>query len=327
MKFLSFAVAALAAVPSVLATVSGLGAPTHELSSRHLKDELELAERGRCTMYDRAVCYRAYRALDENTCGCTSLPLLQLWPRQPWGALFYACCTNTQKIAQCWDNGDNVDAFCNCFRGNGPHYTDPPARCYDWFRIASCHCRGMATDSNCNCVSGNQEVPGGNTQCKDPAALSKCWSKGLAVDRNCQCIDPPPQVGKCKNIIAILKCAKGLYGVNPDCSCTHCNCYDQWRCVKVGGYLTPSCQCVKPSRAFKREDALCPKNKTKCVIDPEWSDSYECLDLESNLESCGGCMSQGEGQDCTAIEGAAAVSCVKGKCVVSQWLDGRGPSA
>jgi hypothetical protein len=41
---------------------------------------------------------------------------------------------------------------------------------------------------------------------------------------------------------------------------------------------------------------------------------YECLDTATELESCGGCVSLGSGQDCTAILGAWNVGCEQGHC-------------
>lgn len=41
---------------------------------------------------------------------------------------------------------------------------------------------------------------------------------------------------------------------------------------------------------------------------------FECLDTTNELESCGGCASIGEGQDCTLIEGAWNVACEQGIC-------------
>ena len=40
----------------------------------------------------------------------------------------------------------------------------------------------------------------------------------------------------------------------------------------------------------------------------------ECLDTTNELESCGGCASIAEGQDCSSIKGAWNVACEKGKC-------------
>jgi len=41
---------------------------------------------------------------------------------------------------------------------------------------------------------------------------------------------------------------------------------------------------------------------------------FECLDTINELESCGGCASINEGQDCTAIKGAWNVGCEHGRC-------------
>ncbi|KAG8958012.1 hypothetical protein FRC03_009539 [Tulasnella sp. 419] len=53
---------------------------------------------------------------------------------------------------------------------------------------------------------------------------------------------------------------------------------------------------------------------------------YDCVDVANDLESCGGCMdftdSPDSGKDCTAIEGANAIQCVKGKCVVHSCKPG-----
>jgi hypothetical protein len=44
----------------------------------------------------------------------------------------------------------------------------------------------------------------------------------------------------------------------------------------------------------------------------EWA--YECVDLATELESCGGCVASGDGQDCTAIPNALSVGCEIGRC-------------
>jgi hypothetical protein len=48
----------------------------------------------------------------------------------------------------------------------------------------------------------------------------------------------------------------------------------------------------------------------------------ECIDTTRNLESCGGCWSTGEGQDCTMIVNADAVGCLNGRCVVKACTAG-----
>lgn len=62
-----------------------------------------------------------------------------------------------------------------------------------------------------------------------------------------------------------------------------------------------------------RTPSLCPTGLDACPISGLLSD-YECLDTNTELQSCGGCASTGEGQDCTAIKGAWNVGCESGKC-------------
>lgn len=63
---------------------------------------------------------------------------------------------------------------------------------------------------------------------------------------------------------------------------------------------------------------LCPMGLTACpiAIASGLSGDFECLDTTNELESCGGCASINEGQDCTAIEGAWNVGCEQGVCAV-----------
>ncbi|GAA5912017.1 hypothetical protein JCM6882_002008 [Rhodosporidiobolus microsporus] len=60
---------------------------------------------------------------------------------------------------------------------------------------------------------------------------------------------------------------------------------------------------------------LCPIGETACPIFPRMG-TYECLDTNTELESCGGCLSKGLGEDCTAIRGAQGVTCSSGACFV-----------
>jgi hypothetical protein len=45
---------------------------------------------------------------------------------------------------------------------------------------------------------------------------------------------------------------------------------------------------------------------------------YECIDFATELESCGGCASTGEGADCTSIPNAMSVGCESGVCA-GEW--------
>lgn len=111
-------------------------------------------------------------------------------------------------------------------------------------------------------------------------------------------------------------------------------------------YVLKSGVCVKSTasqaaRLAKKDKviesrSLCPAKETACPIrgsttydaavshhfstQDEFSGvmlgqgGYECLDVSSSLESCGGCASTGEGRDCSAIRGAAGVGCDAGVC-------------
>jgi hypothetical protein len=80
----------------------------------------------------------------------------------------------------------------------------------------------------------------------------------------------------------------------------------------------------KPSGSFKRRSelkaravpTLCPMGLDVCPIPGLTSSDYECVDTKADLESCGGCVSAGEGQDCSEIEGAWNVGCEKGACII-----------
>ncbi|WVW79141.1 hypothetical protein I302_101107 [Kwoniella bestiolae CBS 10118] len=72
-----------------------------------------------------------------------------------------------------------------------------------------------------------------------------------------------------------------------------------------------------------KKRALCPAGLTACKVSQYESDSFECIDTTSELESCGGCA-HGEfnnpagplGVDCSALPGLArgGVTCNAGQC-------------
>jgi hypothetical protein len=81
-----------------------------------------------------------------------------------------------------------------------------------------------------------------------------------------------------------------------------------------------------------RSGSRCLNGLTACVIDPSAVvKRYECLDVASTLDSCGGCSADGTGVDCSTLEGVWDVKCVTGHCHVtlceSDWVlaeDGTG---
>jgi len=71
----------------------------------------------------------------------------------------------------------------------------------------------------------------------------------------------------------------------------------------------------------------CKKGSMACGILGGTKEDWECVDVVSDLESCGGCFksldnSPPTGKDCTAIPGIADVSCTRGSCAVQACMEG-----
>ncbi|ORY90684.1 hypothetical protein BCR35DRAFT_349630 [Leucosporidium creatinivorum] len=66
----------------------------------------------------------------------------------------------------------------------------------------------------------------------------------------------------------------------------------------------------------------CPSGQTACAVGNSLSDGFECIDSQNNLEQCGGCVTNGEGEDCTMIHGVEAVECQQGRCIVLSCVPG-----
>ncbi|EJD52469.1 hypothetical protein AURDEDRAFT_31566, partial [Auricularia subglabra TFB-10046 SS5] len=68
----------------------------------------------------------------------------------------------------------------------------------------------------------------------------------------------------------------------------------------------------------------CPSPRMACNVGVRSGHAlYECIDVLSELESCGGCtnplsLDQPKGVDCTAIAGVSDVACRLGRCAVSK---------
>ncbi|GLB42741.1 hypothetical protein LshimejAT787_1201900 [Lyophyllum shimeji] len=89
-----------------------------------------------------------------------------------------------------------------------------------------------------------------------------------------------------------------------------------------------------PSGYVKRDlhygtDKQCPRGLSACGVLGRGARSWECINTQTELESCGGCtipLYNGqvgpEGRDCTVIEGVSDVSCVKGRCLVHRCMPG-----
>jgi len=78
----------------------------------------------------------------------------------------------------------------------------------------------------------------------------------------------------------------------------------------------PSGHKKRSTELKSRYGTLCPSGLDACPIPGLTGSEYECVDTKADLESCGGCVSTGEGQDCSLIEGAWNVGCEKGSCII-----------
>lgn len=70
-------------------------------------------------------------------------------------------------------------------------------------------------------------------------------------------------------------------------------------------------------------NTMCPAELTACAVPTsEWftGRNYECIDIQTDLESCGACVyplpGQPAGVDCTSLPHTNGVTCFQGKCLV-----------
>ncbi|KAK9895504.1 hypothetical protein P389DRAFT_173105 [Cystobasidium minutum MCA 4210] len=116
------------------------------------------------------------------------------------------------------------------------------------------------------------------------------------------------------------------------------------------GFVNKNGICVQ-TKASRKERlhmplTLCPTGETACPIIGSRSfeeynkhayshevaemlsakGGYECLDVSTSLENCGGCAATGEGRDCTKISHVDGVGCGGGQCQVFSCKKGYAPS-
>ncbi|GHJ88993.1 hypothetical protein NliqN6_5395 [Naganishia liquefaciens] len=77
-----------------------------------------------------------------------------------------------------------------------------------------------------------------------------------------------------------------------------------------------------PSQDGFRDDVdetLCPAPLKACAVTDQHSLSsfnldYECIDIGTDVDSCGGCASEGTGVDCNSLPAVVSSRCDKGVC-------------
>ncbi|WWC69639.1 uncharacterized protein I206_103582 [Kwoniella pini CBS 10737] len=137
----------------------------------------------------------------------------------------------------------------------------------------------------------------------------------------------------------------------PLCNCYETNNYPEFTSPGYGCYYEaffPYFHTVQPSAVIRRrmrakqdflsghDLSLCPSGMTACKVLHGESTAYECLDIQEELESCGGCRygefpshgdvkgTKGLFRDCTSIIGVqlGAVTCEKGHCHITKCDEG-----
>ncbi|GAA6021826.1 hypothetical protein JCM11491_001534 [Sporobolomyces phaffii] len=64
----------------------------------------------------------------------------------------------------------------------------------------------------------------------------------------------------------------------------------------------------------------CPDGERACPLGD--SNGYECLDVTSTLDSCGGCPGEAAAQNCLVLPGAAGVTCRNSECIIASCFPG-----
>ncbi|KAM0749712.1 hypothetical protein T439DRAFT_37277 [Meredithblackwellia eburnea MCA 4105] len=78
--------------------------------------------------------------------------------------------------------------------------------------------------------------------------------------------------------------------------------------------------------AAKEEmQSTCPSGETACKL-KKGGLGYQCINTNDELSSCGGCTTEGEGQNCEDIPFVESVSCSAGKCEIHSCTPPRIPS-
>ncbi|KAJ7911588.1 hypothetical protein B0H13DRAFT_570305 [Mycena leptocephala] len=142
-----------------------------------------------------------------------------------------------------------------------------------------------------------------------------------------QCHYPLHSVPSCKSGSPCFFTCKDGYSAYPagayptQCVCSHPYTECNGKCGTFHGC---------PSTYYAKRDLMsaqkCHKGFTACGVPGRGGNSWECIDTQTDLESCGGCpysdFAMETGKDCSAIRGVSDVSCIRGECVVHKCMAG-----
>ncbi|GAA5985692.1 hypothetical protein JCM10908_007074 [Rhodotorula pacifica] len=217
-------------------------------------------------------------------------------------------------------------------------------------------CRSITDDlANCGALSHCCAIPNASTQiCQSGTCIATACAgnyKPSADGTSCDPIDftsDPQNCGTKGNVCTFLPA--GATGTCVAKVCTYTSCPTGYSIVKNACILKASgrARVKRHAEVAEKKKSLCPAGEQACPIAGSTSfanalaqhrssgneltgflaesGGYECLDTMQALESCGGCVSAGEGRDCTAIKGAVNVGCDAGVCVIHSCIEGYRPA-
>ncbi|GAA5887092.1 hypothetical protein JCM16303_007131 [Sporobolomyces ruberrimus] len=171
----------------------------------------------------------------------------------------------------------------------------------------------------CACPSGAYSAQGSGT-C---LPTSNCISTGGALmnyddgTSSCECKSPLVSTG---NGCALPPSARARRQRRNVASSPHAaHAQNAFRPLSSESSVTKSAAAPPASQEIVSGEH-CPLNEQACPLS---SGGVECLDTQTSLTSCGGCVGEGgSGVNCLAIPGALGVECQAGKCVVASCFRG-----
>jgi len=180
----------------------------------------------------------------------------------------------------------------------------------------------FGTVSGCLCVSGIDDFIDTNIESELAVSLASMTSvvdalTTIVSEGGQSCVYPSNTVSTCSQQNTCgFSCLDGFSLCNGQCS------------------TSSSCPSQAPSKRdllgqVRMGTRLCPLGTEACngFSGPR---SYECIDVRTSLDSCGGCVfplpgkqfTGRSGTDCTTIPGVGSVQCRDSKCVVHTCLSG-----
>ncbi|KAI0633385.1 hypothetical protein C8Q77DRAFT_1259496 [Trametes polyzona] len=162
----------------------------------------------------------------------------------------------------------------------------------------------------CSCCSGFYSDAAGQTECQS-CPIAGSYSPVGATDAS--------------------QCRTGIAGGLTTCFASSTD----HSCPTTGGAIVS--QAAAPIRRRNPKRRACPAGHQSCPVYGStlrrrgYLKGYECVDVQNDLESCGGCVAHdspfgertaGGGRDCSAIPNADGVRCVDGACVIAKCEHG-----